>query len=119
LVIIALGTNDFSDGGGPQPRVTLDRQKFIQSYKSFFTQLSNRYPTAKFLLLSSPMLSKDRNDALMEYLEEVSRGYDATKIFHYRYKNTYASGCSYHPSAEDHARMVQELEPVVKKIMGW
>lgn len=119
LVIIALGTNDFSDGGGPQPRVTLDRQKFSQSYKSFFTQLSNRYPTAKFLLLSSPMLSKDRNDALMEYLEEVSRGYDATKIFHYRYKNTYASGCSYHPSAEDHARMVQELEPVVKKIMGW
>jgi len=119
LVIIALGTNDFSDGGGPQPRVALDKQKFIQGYKSFFSQVTNKYPKAKYLLLTSPMLSKERNEALMEYLRDVSRAFDATKVHLYSYKNTYASGCSYHPSAQDHAQMADELEPVVKKIMVW
>lgn len=119
LVIIALGTNDFSDGGGPEPRAALDRQKFIQSYKGFFTQLSNKYPRAKFLLVASPMLSDERNDALQAYLQEVSRSFDATKIELYRFKQTYASGCSYHPSSEDHAQMAEELEPVIKKFMGW
>jgi lysophospholipase L1-like esterase len=122
LVVVALGTNDFSDGGGPTPRPALDGEKFVRDYTSLVADVRARYPRAKLLLLTSAMLSADRNERLAEYLRRVMSNRAAagdSAITMYAFHGRYVSGCDGHPSLEEHIEMANELEPKVKAWMGW
>jgi lysophospholipase L1-like esterase len=122
LVVIALGTNDFSDGPGPTPRSALDGEKFVRDYTTLAADVRARYPRARLLLLTSAMLATDRNQRLADYLRRVIANRAAagdSAITMYTFSRRYASGCDAHPSLEDHIKMADELEPKVKAWMGW
>ncbi|HET8654569.1 MAG TPA: GDSL-type esterase/lipase family protein [Longimicrobiaceae bacterium] len=122
LVLIALGTNDFSDGDGPTPRPALDGDAFVKEYTDFVAGVRGRYPDARILLVDSPMLDRARNDGLDAYLQEVvhnRRAAGDSAVTRFGYAGHYVSGCDGHPDLRQQSRMADELEPVVRATMGW
>src|ERR1043165_8585033 len=50
VVSIALGTNDFSDGDGVNPRKPFDSAAFVNQYIQFVQLVKTKYPTAQIAL---------------------------------------------------------------------
>jgi hypothetical protein len=122
LVIVALGTNDFSDGAGPTPRPALDGDRFVRDYTQFVAGVRARYPNAKLLLLTSAMLDSAKNRTLAEYLQRVIDARATagdTAISRFSFKGRYTSGCDGHPDLAEQIRMAEELEPEVRARMRW
>ncbi|HEV7992181.1 MAG TPA: GDSL-type esterase/lipase family protein [Gemmatimonadaceae bacterium] len=122
LVVVALGTNDFSDGDGKTPRAALDGEKFVRDYTQFVAGMRSRYPAARMLLLTSPMLDSAKNETLAGYLQRVIVARAAagdTVITRFAFKGRYTSGCDGHPDLAEQLRMADELEPEVRARMGW
>jgi len=122
LVIVALGTNDFSDGAGTTPRPALDGDVFVREYTRFVSGVRSRYPDARLLLLTSAMLDANRNHTLSEYLRRViaARAADGdSAISQFSFKGRYTSGCDGHPDLTEQRRMSEELEPEVRALMRW
>jgi hypothetical protein len=122
LVIVALGTNDFSDGDGKTPRPALDGEAFVRDYTRFVAGVRARYPRAKLLLLTSAMLDATKNQTLDGYLQRVIGARAAagdSAIGRFSFKGRYTSGCDGHPDLAEQLRMAEELEPEVRARMGW
>lgn len=122
LVVIALGTNDFSKGGGKEPRPALDGDAFVNDYTHFIGTVREKYPDAKFLLANSPMFGPDQMKQLNAYLQRVKENCEAkgdSSITIFSWDNTYNSGCNGHPYMDQQAMMTHQLEPVVKNFMDW
>lgn len=117
LVLVALGTNDFSPGDNIEnhPRIPVD--DYVASYIDFIDKLRSDayYPDAKFLLLGSPMLGnaypemtdtfRTNLDTAITAIEEhyVSEGVDAVKSL--KIDRQINRGCSQHPSGTEHAQI--------------
>lgn len=122
LVVIALGTNDFSEGGGETPRADLDGDAFVRDYTAFVGTVRDRYPEARLLLVNSPVFDEAKKARLAGYLQQVidnRRAAGDDTIDRFTYEGRYDAGCNGHPDLEEHLRMADELEPVVREVMGW
>ena len=122
VVSIALGTNDFSNGDGKQPRKPFDSAAFVSNYIHFVNIVKSKYPRAQIVLLSSPMVHGDKNKLLQNCITAVKESIDAThptdkKVAIYFFKPMQAQGCTGHPSVEDHAVLAKELEPFFKNLL--
>jgi hypothetical protein len=139
LVLIALGTNDFSPGDNIEnhPRIPVD--DYVAAYIEFVDKLRSDayYPDAKFLLLGSPMLGdkypemsdtfRTNLDTAITTIEEhyVSEGVDSVKSL--KIDRQINRGCSAHPSGAEHAQIAgtaewtghQQIIPVVSELMSW
>jgi len=122
LVVIALGTNDFSKGDGKEPRPALDGDAFVNDYTHFIGTVREKYPDAKFLLANSPMFGPDQMKQLNGYLQRIKENCEAkgdSSITIFSWDKTYNSGCDGHPYMNQQALMAEQLEPVVKNYMDW
>jgi lysophospholipase L1-like esterase len=122
LVIVALGTNDFSDGAGPTPRPPLDGDAFVRDYAAFVARVRANYPRARLLLTDSPMLGAERKQRQAEYLQRVvdarvSAG--DTLVSRFSYAGHFTAGCDGHPDLAEQRTMADQLEPAVRKLMRW
>ena len=122
LVVIALGTNDFSKGPGKKPRQKLDGNAFVKDYTKFVARVHKKYPSAKFMLANSPMFGHPKNKILEGYLQRVIKNTKATgdsAIAQFDWQKKYNHGCDGHPYMNQQAMMEQQLLPKVRKYMGW
>lgn len=122
LVVIALGTNDFSEGDGRQPRPDLDGDAFVRDYTAFVGTVRDRYPAARILLLNSPVFDPAKRERLSGYLQQVidsRKGAGDDAISQFAFDGPYVSGCDGHPGFEEHIRMADALEAEVRKLMSW
>ena len=120
LITICLGTNDFSDGDQPQPREKVDSVKFIQKYADFVKLVRQCNPKSKILLLSSPMLDKERNSRLVAYIGQVVKILNKegeSKIYTYAFKKRYIKGCNGHPNGKEQKQMADELQGKLKSVL--
>jgi lysophospholipase L1-like esterase len=140
VVLIALGTNDFSPGDNIEnhPRIAVD--DYVATYIELIDKLRSDayYPDAKFLLLGSPMLGdkypeptdtfRTNLHTAIEAVEAhyVAAGTDAVKSM--RIDAVINQGCSSHPSGTEHAQIAgttewkgdhQQIIPTVAEMMGW
>lgn len=122
LVCINLGTNDFSDGDGIMPRLPFDSTQFIRMYVELIEIAHRHYPNAKILLLQHPMPGPHHMGMLDACLQSVKqkaeaslKGLQPVSIFSFSYFT--GSGCSGHPSVEEHEQMAKELAPVIQGIL--
>lgn len=122
LVCINLGTNDFSEGDGITPRLPFDSTKFIHRYVELIHKIHSHYPESKFLLLQHPMPGQHHMGMLDACLLSVKlkaessiAGLKPVSIFSFSYFT--GSGCSGHPSVEEHEKMANELAPVIEKLL--
>jgi hypothetical protein len=122
IVSIALGTNDFSNGDGKKERPPFDSTRFVNSYIGFVKQVKAKYPAAQIALLSSPMVNGHNRLILENALTEVKIRIDAQHpaakpvALHF-FQPMQASGCTGHPSVEEHAVLAKELVPFFKKLV--
>jgi hypothetical protein len=122
IVSIALGTNDFSDGDGKNPRLPFDSVVFVNEYLKFVNLVESKYPDAQIALLSSPMLRGEKRERLQNCLTAVKNQMDRADhsgrtIALYFFEPMQARGCSGHPNVEDHAILAKQLAPFFKKLL--
>ncbi len=122
LIVIGLGTNDFSDGDGENPRLPPESKSFVEAYIRFVNNLRSVHPGARFILLSSPVLEPEKNKILEKYIEQILQhlhndGFSG--ITGFSFPKRYTTGCSGHPGRTDHIEMARVLEPYIRELMNW
>lgn len=140
LVCINLGTNDLSTNN-------YDIQLYEKNYRMFLTTVRSKYPDAKIVLLTGPMLGEKESSEQRAALDRICA--DANKngftlanktvvdkkgkvkkakklgdkeIYRFDFsfqKGDLGYGASWHPSKLQHQKMAGELLPFLKKIMNW
>lgn len=123
IVSICLGTNDFSDGDGIAPRPPFDPALFIPAYVDFIKTIHAYYPEARIIMTNTPMLDGQKNEILMDCLQQIKTEAEASftrlkpmNIF--SFSSVYTGGCLGHPSVEEHGKMAEEMIEFVRKVSG-
>lgn len=122
VVSIALGTNDFSRGDGKTERLPFDSTKFVNAYVDFVQSVKTKYPSAQIALLSSPMVGGDAGALFQNCLLAVKANVDVRNaaqkpVALFFFKPMQPSGCTGHPSVEEHAIMAEQLLPFFQKLL--
>jgi lysophospholipase L1-like esterase len=116
VVVINLGTNDFSTGNDPPEDV------FVPAYVAFLAHLRDVYPDA-FLLPVAPSLFGAEVDLVAGYLQSAvdqrHAAGDADVAFADINVTWIGSGCDGHPSVETHAGMAARLVEELQVHLGW
>jgi lysophospholipase L1-like esterase len=122
VVVIALGTNDLSEGDGKTPRIAFDSTTFVSTYTKFIKSIYSHYPVTQIVLLTSPMLEGNKAQRLLSCLQAVALSVtdlkiSSRKIKIFEFKPMHATGCDGHPSIQEHEEMAAELLPFMKEVM--
>jgi hypothetical protein len=111
-VTICLGQND-----GIQDSAT-----FCSAYVRFIEKIRGYYPKAHIVCLTSPMADNELTQALKKYLTAIV-GYvnkqGDVKVHTFFFSRSYNSGCDRHPDLKEHVLIANELEPYLRKLLGW
>jgi hypothetical protein len=112
VVTVCLGQNDG----------VIDSATFCSAYVSFIGQIRSAYPSAKIVLLTSPMA----DSALLPFMKSSITGvvnymntHGDTNVSKYFYSTSYTSGCGYHPNKAEHVLLADELTAYLETLMGW
>jgi hypothetical protein len=117
LVVINLGTNDFSGGDPGQP--------FVDAYVGFVADMRGRYPDALIYLATSPMLGDPEHTAQRAYLQTVigrrgAQGDSRLKVLEFATQNSADGlGCDWHPSLVTHQKMATVMSAAIRADLGW
>jgi len=119
LVVVALGTNDLSNGDGIRQRQPFDSATFISEYIRFIDAIYRYYPNTKILLLTSPMINDSRSEMLFMCLQSVkakaSLQYRGNKVIDlFRFAEVPSTGCTGHPTIDEHKMMAAQLTSYLK-----
>jgi lysophospholipase L1-like esterase len=116
VVVINLGTNDFSTEGDPS------EQMFVSAYVDFLAHIRDVHPEA-FILPVAPLLFGDEAQTVPGYIQQaVDQRHDAgdTDIA-FADINVEARGwgCDGHPNLQTHAAMAEALVAQLQTHVGW
>jgi lysophospholipase L1-like esterase len=121
VVVVSLGTNDFNLALGQLPA----REEYVTAYLAFVRAIRGRYPRARVFLTEGAIVddeedpTRPRKTVLAGYLAETVRrlGDENVRVV----PATHYPGDAYnpHPTAAQHLEMARDLEPVVRRAMGW
>ncbi len=119
ILVINLGTNDFSDGIAPGKSTDDLEKRFVNRYQTFLLELIGFYPRAQFILTMGPMLS-DRYPAKCLVRTRVRRSLRkiANSLNRKMGRRVYVLemsshrlpvGVDFHPTVSTHLRMARRL----------
>lgn len=117
LVCINLGTNDLSTRN-------YDIQLYEKNYRMFLKTVRSKYPHAKIVMLTGPMLGEKESSKQRTVLDRICADANKTDKNIYRFdfsfqKGDLGYGASWHPSMLQHRKMAAELLPFLRKLMNW
>jgi lysophospholipase L1-like esterase len=121
-VVINLGTNDFSTPG-------VDRAAFVVRYTDLLAKLRGHHPHALLVATLGPLLSDDdasgahswsdaRADVLAAIEARQRAGDGRVRVVFFEPQSG-PWGEDWHPTAATHAKMAQQLAPLLKGWLGW
>ncbi len=117
LVLINLGTNDFSTDNDP------DVSTFTSTYVKFLSDIRAKYPAAHILCTNGPLLYGDDlvkvRQGIAAAVQTLNDRGDAKVHVHELAPNNPNPGCHSHPSLATHAAMAEELKTPVSTLLGW
>lgn len=119
VVVINLGTNDFSTAMDPS------QADFEAGYKAFLAHIRGNYPNALILCTVAPLLNGSDLATTKSYIAEVvqqmnTAGDSKVKAFDIAPTDPADGyGCDYHPSQKTHAKMATQLTAEIKADLGW
>jgi lysophospholipase L1-like esterase len=113
LVLINLGTNDYSGGDPGQP--------FTDTYVTFVKRVRKNYPNAYIMLLVGTMLEgADYTSAKMRLNTVVTTVNDPKmEVFELGSQDANSVGCDCHPTTATHQTMATKLTGEIKARLGW
>jgi lysophospholipase L1-like esterase len=111
-IFVSLGTNDFN----LQKTKPLDANTFVEDYARLLGTLRSHYPRAAIFategaIVTDPLLRKYVQDAIAKTMDARIQWVQAT---HYP-----GNGCDGHPTKAQHLHMADDIEPVLRKALGW
>jgi len=113
VVVLGLGTNDLSENN-------YVREKFAVSYIAFVKSIRQHYPSAKIVLLTSPMLhyqqAQDLSDVVANSINAM-RVLNDSKVYMFQFQeqdDSLGYGADWHPSAKRAAEMARYLSYFIK-----
>ena len=126
LVCINLGTNDLST---PNYDISL----YEKNYRMFLATVRSKYPEAKIVLITGPMLGEKESGEQRAVLDRICRDVNKKGVDGktkkgdknvYRFDFSFQTGdlgygASWHPSRLQHQKMANELLPYLKNLMNW
>jgi hypothetical protein len=121
VVSIALGTNDFSDGDGIHERHPFDASLFTSKYIKFVETIYSHYPETQIALLSSPMITGEKDSIFVKCLTNVKNHFQSSNhkpIAIFQFEGITPHGCDYHPDIDDHMQMAEQLIPFYQQLLG-
>jgi len=124
VVVINLGSNDFS-GGNPE------EEGWTTAYREFIARVRKNYPEAYIFCAISPMMSdvhsksKDARTTIIRYvnrvIEECGKAGE-TKVALLEFPTQTGAlgfGAQWHPSARQHEAMAAVMEKAIREKLGW
>jgi hypothetical protein len=116
LVVINLGTNDFS-AGDPGSAYTTALGTFVDMVRA-------KYPAAFIFCAVGTMYNTAQHAKALTYAQSVAaaRGGDGGKVAVVDLGSQDAlkgTGCDWHPSVAEDQRMADVLVPIVRQKLGW
>ena len=123
VVVIALGTNDFStplgEGERWKDRAAL-REDYERSYVAFVQSLRARWPDAHFLLWSTGLHEGEIRRSVQQVVARLHGTGDA-RVGYVPVDGLEMGGCHWHPSLADHARIADILQARIDALpgLGW
>ena len=118
VVVINLGTNDFSVGAP-------DKTAFTTAYANFARRIRSQYPNAHIYCALGPMLSGSNLTSARDYITTVVNQLNAAGDTRVRFiefptqDGSLGYGEDWHPSAAQHAAMANLLVNRIKTDLGW
>jgi len=112
LVVICLGTNDYSTT--PHP----DDSMYIGDYHKFITRVLGNYPAASILCVSTGDATFEKNVKQVVSEETTTLIHPNVYFAPYPPSRTNAA-CDWHPSIDDNKAIAQVLIDTVMKKLGW
>jgi len=107
IVSIMLGTNDFNPG-------IPERESWTEAYRTFVARVRTDYPRAQVFLISSPMTDGEKGEALKDYVRSVAESFKTPQVRYIEVDKYYGEAWDSHPTAAEHQKMADELEPFFK-----
>ena len=122
VIVVNLGTNDFSPGG-------VDREQFLSAYAAFVESLRARSPQATLILAVGPMMSDfwpPNESAWTNIQADVKSLIDARRTagddnVHLLVLPTQQApyGEDWHPTEAEHARMAERTVALIRSLRKW
>lgn len=116
LIVINLGTNDFSTPVKAGERWTDEaalKDDYRRTYAAFVRRLHDAQPQARFVLMGS--------DAFYPEVERVAASLDRSlkaQVTTLRFSGLDLAGCDWHPSLADHRRLADLLGEAIERLPG-
>jgi lysophospholipase L1-like esterase len=113
VVVINLGTNDFSVGVDPG-------QNFVDAMTAFVRQVRSHYRSTPIVLATSPMLGGTQHTTEKTYLDTVARTDARTVVLDLpEQQASDGFGCDFHPSEITAQKMADRLKQQLHSLLGW
>ncbi len=122
VVVVNLGTNDFSPGG-------VDRARFRDAYAAFLKSLRARNPKAPLIIALGPMLSDSYPEGEQAWSNiqadaaaiQRQRRADGDENVHVLTIDPQSApfGEDWHPSAAEHRVMARKVTDLIKSLLHW
>jgi lysophospholipase L1-like esterase len=114
VIVVNLGTNDFSVGDPGQP--------YVSAMLAFARRLRGLYPRARILLAVGSMLGGANFDKAAEYVQGVVSTMGDAGVSYVEFPTQSSMdglGCDYHPNLVTHRNMADRLVASIRAVTGW
>ena len=113
VVVVNLGTNDFSVNIDPGDR-------YVNAMIAFIAQIRGHYPAVPIVLVTSPMLGGDAHTAEQHDLMTAAASDPHTTVLDLPVQQADDGyGCDYHPSEITAQKMADQLVVALHDLLGW
>lgn len=117
LVVINLGTNDFSTN--PQPTEII----FVQAYIDLLNDIRRQYPFAPIIAMAGPILPDYAAGYVETAVYHMNSAQSDRNVHFLRVPNNLVMpddyGCDYHPNISGQQKITAVLLPKIREVMGW
>lgn len=111
VIVISLGTNDFTGGNRPD--------NFVDAYAAFLATIRLSNPRARIYLATGPMLGGEDAAAHLSAVRTVADvAGGAVKLLSFAVE-AQGFGCDWHPNTATHQQMAQILIAALHADLGW
>lgn len=111
-IVISLGTNDFN----LQKSAPLDGLAWVSAYAAMVRRVRAEYPAAEIWLTEGAIVT---DPLLRQYVQQTVAEVKDAKVHYVAARHYPGNGCNAHPTTEQHGRIADDLEPVLRRGLGW
>jgi lysophospholipase L1-like esterase len=111
-IFISLGTNDMN----LEKSKPLDEKTWVAAYVELLRSVRADYPQAQIFLTDGAIVT---DPLLRRMIEAAAAQFNDARVQVVAGVHHPGSGCNGHPTRAQHEQMSQEIEPVLRKALGW